>query len=79
MGRTNLMVTELGLGAMDTPQVEEGAETLKLALDQGINFVDTARDYQGSEYLIGRVIPAGQNIQCCIGSKTFHRTKDGSQ
>ena len=79
MGRTNSMVTELGLGAMDTPQVEEGVETLKLALDSGINFVDTARDYQGSEYLIGRVIPAKENIQLCIGSKTFHRTKDGSQ
>ncbi len=79
MGRTNLMVTELGLGAMDTPQVEEGAQTLKLALDLGINFVDTARDYQGSEYLIGRVMPATENNQFCIGSKTFHRTKDGSQ
>lgn len=42
------MVTELGLGAMDTPQVPEGQETLRLALKLGINFVDTAREYHGS-------------------------------
>ena len=79
LGRTNLTVTELGLGAMDTPQVEEGAETLQLALDLGINFVDTARDYPGSEYLIGQVIRARGAKDFCIGTKTFHRTKDGSQ
>ena len=39
LGRTSLMVTELGLGAMDTPQVKEGEETLGLALDMGINFI----------------------------------------
>lgn len=79
MGRTNLEVTELGLGAMDTPQVEEGVETLQLALDLGISFVDTARDYSGSEYLIGQVIRARGAKDCCIGTKTFHRTRDGSQ
>ena len=58
LGKTGLMVTELGLGAMDTPQSREGPETLNSALDSGINFVDTARDYAGSEYLIGQVIRA---------------------
>ena len=33
------MVTELGLGAMDTPQAKEGAETVHLALNLGINFI----------------------------------------
>ena len=56
LGKTELMVTELGLGAMDTPQVPEGEETLQLALDSGINFIDTARIHQDSEYLIGKVI-----------------------
>ena len=73
------MVTELGLGAMDTSQVEEGAETLQLALDLGIKFVDTARDYPGSEYVIGQVILARGVKDFCIGTKTFHHTKDGSQ
>ena len=79
LGRTNLMVTELGLGAMDTPQVEEGAETLELALDLGINFIDTAREYEGSEYLIGQVIRARLAKDFFIATKTFQLTRDGSQ
>ncbi|MBI2856798.1 MAG: aldo/keto reductase, partial [Chloroflexi bacterium] len=47
LGKTGLLVTELGLGAMDTPTAKEGEATLHAALDQGINFIDTARDYQG--------------------------------
>ena len=79
LGRTELMVTELGLGAMDTPQAEEGADTLQLALDSGINFIDTAREYEGSEYLIGQVIRARGAKDFFVGTKTFQRTRDGSQ
>lgn len=73
------MVTELGLGAMDTPQAEEGAETLHAAIDLGVNFIDTARDYEGSEYLIGQVIRARGGREFYLGTKTFRRTRDGSQ
>ena len=79
LGRTNLMVTELGLGAMDTPQVKEGEETLKQASDLGINFVDTARIYEGSEYLIGQVIRGGVDKSFHLATKTINRTRDGSQ
>lgn len=73
------MVTELGLGAMDTPQSAEGGETLAAALDLGINFVDTARDYEGSEFLIGQEVRARGAAGLHIGSKTFSHTLDGSQ
>jgi predicted aldo/keto reductase-like oxidoreductase len=73
------MVTELGMGAMDTPQVPEGEETLNLAIDAGINFIDTARIYQGSEYLIGQVIRARGRKEFHIGSKTIYRDMHGSQ
>ena len=79
LGKTGLMVTELGLGAMDTPQVPEGEETLSVALDLGINFVDTAREYQGSEYLIGQVIRARGSKTFHISTKTMRRDRDGSQ
>ena len=79
LGRTNLMVTELSLGAMDTPQAKEGGETLRLALDLGINFVDSAREYQGSEYLIGDVIRARADKDFYVATKTFNRTRDGTQ
>ena len=79
LGRTNLMVTELGLGAMDTPQVKEGAETLNLALDLGINFIDTARIYEGSEFLIGEVIRARGGKDFYLATKSINRTRDGCQ
>ncbi len=79
LGRTNLMVTELGLGAMDTPHSEEGRETLNAALDLGINIIDTAREYEGSEYLIGNVIRERKIKDFFVATKTFSRTRDGSQ
>ena len=81
LGRSGLMVTELGLGAMDTPHSEESHETIEAALDGGINFIDTARDYEGSEFLIGEVVrkrgglPEGVYLE----SKTFSHTADGAQ
>ena len=73
------MVTELGIGAMDTPQAAEGRETLIAALNSGISFIDTAREYQGSEFLIGEAIRAVGARSVCLASKTFKRTRDGSQ
>jgi len=79
LGRTGLMVTEVGLGAMDTPESPEGAETIEAALDLGINFIDTARDYAGSEFLIGQVVRARGGKDFHIATKTFSHTADGSQ
>ncbi|MPZ98621.1 MAG: hypothetical protein GEU80_04630 [Dehalococcoidia bacterium] len=79
LGRTGLMVTELGLGAMDTPQSPEGKATLNAALDRGVDFVDTAREYEGSEFLIGQVVRAREEASFHIASKTFSHTLDGSQ
>lgn len=79
LGRTNLMVTELGLGTLDTGQVEEGKETISLAVELGINFIDTARIYEGSEYFIGQVIKERGKNDFFLASKTFNRTSDGAQ
>lgn len=79
LGRTNLMVTELGLGTLDTGQLKEGLETLHTALDLGINFIDTARIYEGSEYFIGEVIRARGDKSFYIATKTINRSSDGCQ
>lgn len=79
LGTTGLTVTELGLGAMDTPESPERIETLSVALDLGIEFIDTAREYAGSEFLIGQVLQARGRKECLIASKTFSRTVHGSQ
>ena len=79
LGRTNLMVTELGLGAMDTPHSPQAFQTVATALDLGIDFIDTARDYEGSEMLLGQVIRERGAAGCHVGSKTFKRTMSGAQ
>jgi aryl-alcohol dehydrogenase-like predicted oxidoreductase len=45
----------------------------------GINFIDTARIYQGSESLLGEVIRARGGKTFYVASKTINRTVDGSQ
>lgn len=79
LGRTGLMVSELGLGAMDTPHSPDALDTVTTALDLGIDFVDTARDYEGSEHLLGKVVRSRGAEGFHIGSKTFKHTASGAQ
>lgn len=79
LGRTGLMVTEVGLGAMDTPHSPEAAATVEAALDAGITFIDTAREYEGSEFLLGQVIRERGGTDAILASKTFRHTADGAQ
>lgn len=66
LGRTGLMVSQLGFGAMELrgPKVWDGRDVsdrdaerlLNAVLDEGINFIDTSVDYGLSEERIGRFI-----------------------
>ncbi|MBU3215306.1 aldo/keto reductase [Clostridium estertheticum] len=55
LGRTNLMVTRSGFGALPVQRVsfDEAKHILRKAYDNGINFFDTARAYSDSEEKIG--------------------------
>lgn len=79
LGRTGLEVCAIGLGAMDTPHSPEAAATVHAAIDGGVNFVDTARDYEGSEYLLAQVIRERGRQDFLIGTKTFSRSASGAQ
>jgi aryl-alcohol dehydrogenase-like predicted oxidoreductase len=79
LGRTGLHVTELGLGAMDTPGSAEALATIEAAAAVGITFIDTAREYAGSEYLLGQFIRSHGAAPFRIATKTFRRTADGAQ
>ena len=79
LGNTDLLVTELGFGAMDTPFSPDANTTLHCALDQGINFIDTARIYQNSEYLLGQVIRERGKKDFYIATKTINRSASGAQ
>jgi len=79
LGRTTLDVLAVGLGAMDTPHSDEAAATVHAAIDLGVNLIDTAREYAGSEYLLGQVIRERGRADFHIATKTFSRTADGAQ
>lgn len=79
LGRSGLMVTELGLGAMDTPTSSEADATIEAAIAAGINFIDCAREYAGSEFLLGQAVRAREAKPFHVGTKTFSHNIDGSQ
>ena len=57
-GRTGLEVTRIGYGSAHRSPVtdHEASDMLNTVLDSGINFIDTARDYQRSEVHIGKFL-----------------------
>lgn len=75
LGRTGLEVTRIGFGALEIgrdwglgegvarrrPEAEEAGRTLNGVLDLGINLIDTARAYHGSEERIGVFLAARRN------------------
>jgi aryl-alcohol dehydrogenase-like predicted oxidoreductase len=73
------MVNPLGLGAMDTPGSDAAMATIEAAVAAGIDFVDTAREYAGSEFLLGGYSREHGGAPFRIASKTFSRTINGSQ
>lgn len=58
LGRTNLLVSEIGLGGipLQRTSTEKARQVIDKCLDEGINFIDTARGYTVSEELIGNAI-----------------------
>jgi aryl-alcohol dehydrogenase-like predicted oxidoreductase len=80
LGRTGLLVSEIGFGAAHVANVAEGEETLFRAFSLGINFVETGRAYGESEYVIGRTLRRlGEDAPAVyVASKTLKRTRDGA-
>jgi len=74
LGKTNLLVSAIGFGAIKLPEVsaEQAKAAINRALDLGVNFIDTARDYADSERKVGAAIK-GRRDQCFIATKTLAR------
>lgn len=74
LGRTELLVSELSLGAMNLRKldtIDEAYEILNYVIDQGVNLIDTARAYNGvngsgetveSEVLVGNTIRSRSDL-----------------
>jgi aryl-alcohol dehydrogenase-like predicted oxidoreductase len=80
LGRTGLMVSEIGFGAAHVTGVAEAEEALFRAFSLGVSFVETGRAYGESEYLIGKTLRRlGTDAPAvCVASKTLKRTRDGA-
>ena len=76
LGRTGLVVTKLGYGAMELRGVDhfpklspkEASAILNGVLDGGINYIDTSPDYGYSEELIGEHL-SGRRAEFYLASK----------
>ncbi len=91
LGRTNLVVSRLALGAVelgmdygihtqggsDRPGEEAALRIVHAALDQGVNLIDTARAYGESEAVLGKAL-RGRRDRVVLATKAGARLDDGS-
>ena len=78
LGRTGLELNRMGFGGIPIQRVDEKSaiETVRHAVECGIDFIDTARAYTTSEQRIGRALQhTGKRV--VIASKSQARTADG--
>jgi len=66
------MVSRVGLGGIPIMRLnkEEAIKVVQKALDLGINFIDTAREYKDSEEKIGQAIKGRKREEILISSKS---------
>jgi len=78
LGKTGLEVAALGFGAIKLPHVEaaEATRALNRALDLGVDFVDTARNYGDSERKIGSALKHRRS-DYVLATKTVARDAAG--
>src|ERR1035437_3367082 len=67
LGRTGLKITVVSFGAMLTPE----PEVIRAAIEQGVNYIDTARKYMGgkNEEIVGKAVK-GMRDKVYIATKT---------
>ena len=70
LGKTGLTVSRFGLGCMRFPSsAKEAEEMVRYALDHGVNYLDTAYAYPGSEDIVGRALRDGYRDKAVLATK----------
>ncbi|MBD3183609.1 aldo/keto reductase [Candidatus Poribacteria bacterium] len=77
-GKTGLEVSIIGFGAIKLPGIskDEAVKIINRALDLGINYIDTARNYRDSEEKVGEVLKDRRN-ECYVATKSTARDASG--
>ena len=69
-GKTGIKVSSLGFGCMRFPESqEETTEMVRYAIDNGVNYFDTAFGYPGSEEKLGKALKDGYRDKIYISTK----------
>lgn len=78
LGRTGLMVSEIGFGGIPLQRVtaDEAVIVVREALGLGINFFDSARGYTDSEEKLGRALQVTSREGLVLASKSKARLKE---
>lgn len=78
LGKTGLRISSIGMGGIPLQRVseQEAERIVNLALDQGINFFDSARGYTDSEAKFGLVF-SHRRQEAIIATKSMERTREG--
>lgn len=79
LGRTNYEVSAVGVGGIPIQRVkrEDAVSILREALNQGMNFIDTARVYMASEELIGYALEEIGREKFILATKSMNRSYNG--
>lgn len=78
LGKTGLSISRLGFGGIPIQKIDkEGTkELIKVLIDEGVNFIDTARGYTVSEEYLGFALD-GVRDKFILATKSMARTKEG--
>ncbi|MDR0459448.1 MAG: aldo/keto reductase [Coriobacteriales bacterium] len=69
-GQTDLQVSRFGLGCMRFPHDRaEAVRMVRYAIDHGVNYLDTAYVYEGSEDILGEALADGYRERVYLASK----------
>lgn len=70
-GKTGMRVSRFGLGCMRFPSEEKDAiEMIRYAIDNGVNYLDTAYMYKDSEAIVGKALRDGYRNKTYIATKS---------
>lgn len=70
-GKTGMKVSRFGLGCMRFPSDEkEAIEMVRYAIDNGVNYLDTAYIYKNSEIITGKALKDGYRDKTYLATKS---------